>query len=177
VNERHSGAALWLAQGLGVGRAPRAPGTFGSLAGMVWFALLLVPGSIPVYLGGLVIGFLFSVWCCGAAERQLRKTDPPSVVLDEIVAMPLCFAAWTGFLFVRSGRLPAPSYFFSARTWLPTLGVFLLFRFFDVVKPWPVRQSQGLPGGWGVTVDDTLAAAYVNLAVALAMCLRWFLQR
>ena len=48
-----------------------------------------------------------------------------------------------------------------------TLGVFALFRFFDVLKPWPVQQSQSLPGGWGVTIDDVLAAIYVNLAVLL----------
>ena len=52
--------------------------------------------------------------------------------------------------------------------WPLTLGVFALFRFFDVVKPWPVRQSQSLPGGWGVTVDDALAAVYVNLTVLAA---------
>ena len=64
-----------------------------------------------------------------------------------------------------------------ARTWPLTLGVFALFRFFDVVKPWPVRQSQALPGGWGITVDDALAAVYVNgvvLAVhAVAKGLGW----
>jgi phosphatidylglycerophosphatase A len=51
--------------------------------------------------------------------------------------------------------------------WLAALGVFVAFRFFDVLKPWPVRQSQSLPSGWGVTVDDLLAALYVNAVVLL----------
>jgi phosphatidylglycerophosphatase A len=52
--------------------------------------------------------------------------------------------------------------------WL-TAGFFAAFRFFDVLKPWPVRQSQALPGGWGVTVDDLLAALYVNLLLAVVL--------
>jgi phosphatidylglycerophosphatase A len=63
--------------------------------------------------------------------------------------------------------MPRAADFFSARTWLLTLGVFAAFRFFDVAKPWPVDQSQSLPGGWGVTIDDVLAAVYVNLVVLL----------
>ena len=63
----------------------------------------------------------------------------------------------------KNGALPPPEVFFSGRGWLQTLTVFGLFRFFDVLKPWPVRQSQSLPGGWGVTIDDVLAAVYVNL--------------
>jgi len=70
-------------------------------------------------------------------------------------------------LFFKNGQLPAPEYFFSQGTWLLTLGVFAAFRFFDVLKPWPVRQSQSLPGGWGVTMDDLLAAVYVNVAALL----------
>jgi phosphatidylglycerophosphatase A len=156
---------LWLAEGFGLGRLPRAPGTFGSVAGVRWFALLLASGSLWVYLGGLIAGFFFSVWCCGIAEKMLQKTDPPSVVLDEIVAVPLCFAAWVAGLYAGTGVLPSPWVFFASGTWLSTVGVVLLFRLFDIVKPWPVRQSQALPGGWGITVDDMLAAVYVNLVV------------
>jgi phosphatidylglycerophosphatase A len=55
----------------------------------------------------------------------------------------------------------------NARTWPAVLGVFIAFRFFDVLKPWPARQSQSLPGGWGITVDDFLAAIYVNAVLLL----------
>ena len=90
-------------------------------------------------------------------------------MLDEIVAVPLCFAVWVGYFFFKNEVMPAPEYFFTPSTWLPTLGVFVAFRFFDVLKPWPVRQSQNLPGGWGVTLDDVLAAGYVNLATGAVL--------
>jgi phosphatidylglycerophosphatase A len=164
-------AALWLAEGFGVGRAPVAPGTFGSVAGLIWLALLLAPGRLWVYLTGLVAGFFLSVWCCGVAEKLLGKTDPGSVVLDEIVAVPLCFATWAGLSYFKSGDLPSPGSLLSSSSWLSTLAVFVLFRFFDIVKPWPVRQSQSLPGGWGITIDDTLAAVYVNFVAGVVLIL------
>jgi phosphatidylglycerophosphatase A len=159
---------LWLAQGLGVGRIPVAPGTFGSLLGLLWFALLLLPRNLGLFLGGAIGAVFVSVWVCGEAERALQRRDAPSIVLDEIVAVPFCFAIWVGHFFFKNGAMPGPEYFFGANTWLLTLGVFAAFRFFDVLKPWPVRQSQKLPGGWGVTVDDVLAAVYVNVVTVAA---------
>ena len=159
---------LWLAQGFGVGLVPFGPGTFGSLVGLLWFALLLMTGSIWIFLGGAVAGVALSVWLCGVAEKILGQTDPPSVVLDEIAALPLCFLSWVAILFCKTGSLPALGDFFSAHNWPLALGVFVAFRLFDITKPWPVRQSQSLPGGLGVTVDDVLAAVYVNILVLLA---------
>lgn len=158
---------LWLAQGLGVGRIPVAPGTFGALVGLLWFALLLAPGHLWVFAGGVLVSIALSVWLCGAGEKILRQKDPGSVVLDEIVAMPVCFAGWVAILFCQTHRLPTSETFFCGRNWPLALGVFLAFRFFDVAKPWPVHQSQSLPGGWGITVDDLLAAVYVNVLVLL----------
>jgi phosphatidylglycerophosphatase A len=159
---------LWIAQGFGIGRIPVAPGTFGSVAGVGWFVLLLLTGKLWLFAAGTVAGLALSVWLCRAGETILRQKDPQSVVLDEIAALPVCFLGWVAILTWKSGALPPPAVFFAARGWWMTLGVFALFRFFDVLKPWPVRQSQSLPGGWGVTIDDVLAAAYVNLAVLLA---------
>src|SRR5437660_1733665 len=85
---------LWIAQGFGAGRIPFAPGTFGSLVGVLWFAVLLLPGNIWFYIGGTFVGIFLSVPFCGAAEKILRRPDPASVVLDEIVAMPVCFVVW-----------------------------------------------------------------------------------
>lgn len=160
---------LWIAQGLGIGRIPVAPGTFGSVLGLGWFALLVLSGHWWVVGCGTLAGFGLSVWLCGEAERKLGRKDPGSVVLDEVTAMPLCFFAWLGILAARNGSLPGIDYFFGPGHWPITLGVFGLFRFFDVLKPWPVRQSQALPGGWGITVDDFLAAVYVNLVFLLAV--------
>jgi phosphatidylglycerophosphatase A len=153
---------LWLAQGFGIGRIPKAPGTFGSVVGLAWFAALLLTGDLRWYLVGCVIGLALSVWLCGAGEKILKAQDPGSIVFDEIAAIPLCFVAWVAIHARNSGAFPTPTYFFSKPHLLCTLGVFAAFRLFDVWKPWPVRQSQSLPGGWGVTVDDALAAVYVN---------------
>src|SRR5947208_892571 len=85
---------LWLAQGFGVGRIPFGPGTFGSMVGLAWFALLALSGSLLVFAAGTIGGFVLSVWLCGEGERILKQRDPGSVVLDEIAAMPVCFAGW-----------------------------------------------------------------------------------
>jgi phosphatidylglycerophosphatase A len=165
------GWLLWVAQGFGLGRIPVAPGTFGSLAGLLWLALLLRAGNLWLFLLLLAGGCGLAIWLCGLAETTLRQTDPASVVLDEIAALPLCFLPLVALEWFRHGRLPDPELFFSEHSWPLTLTIFLLFRVFDVLKPWPVRQSQRLPGGWGVVVDDLLAAVYVALGVALVVLL------
>jgi phosphatidylglycerophosphatase A len=159
---------VWIAQGFGIGRVPVAPGTFGSVLGIGWLFLLLSSGRLWVLLVGSLVGLAASVWLCGVAERALGQKDPGSVVLDEVAAIPICFFGWVGMYWWRTGTLAAPDFFFSRNRWLLTLGVFASFRFFDIAKPWPVRQSQALPGGWGITVDDLLAAVYVNLLILLA---------
>jgi len=156
---------LWIAQGFGVGRIPFAPGTFGSLLGLGWFALLLCGKSWLIFAAGSAAGIVLSVWLCGEGEKRLQQKDPGPVVLDEIAAMPVCFAAALALACSREKQWPGPEYFFSAAHGLETAGIFVLFRFFDILKPWPVRQSQSLPGGLGITLDDVLAAGYVNLAV------------
>jgi len=163
-----NGLLLWIAQGFGAGRIPVAPGTFGSLAGLLWFALLLLAGNWIGFLAGTAAGLALSVWLCGVGEKALGQKDPASVVFDEIAAVPLCFIGWLGLVVWKTGSWPAAEYFLSKQTAWVTLGVFAAFRFFDIVKPWPVRQSQALPGGWGVTVDDALAAVYVNMVVLAA---------
>lgn len=160
-----NGFILWLAQGFGVGKIPFAPGTFGSAVGLLWFALLLLTGNVWLFALGTLGGIAIAIWCCGEAENILHKKDPGSVILDEIAAMPVCFASWLGIMVWKAGVWPSPEYFFSKENWLPVAGIFTAFRFFDILKPWPVRQSQSLAGGWGVTVDDVLAAIYVSLAV------------
>jgi phosphatidylglycerophosphatase A len=150
-----------------VGRIPVAPGTFGSLVGLVWFSLLLASGQLWCFILGTFLGLALSVWLCGFAERVLRQKDPGSVVLDEITAMPICFASWLGVQIWKTGAFPRVDSQFLKANWLLGLGIFLAFRLFDIWKPWPVRQSQMLPGGWGITVDDVLAAIFVCLIVLL----------
>jgi phosphatidylglycerophosphatase A len=73
--------------------------------------------------------------------------------------------------------LPDVTYFVTGHHWLWLVAIFAAFRFFDVVKPWPIRQSQSLPGGWGITIDDLLAAIYVNLLVVLIETAKALLSR
>ncbi|MGI8967201.1 MAG: phosphatidylglycerophosphatase A family protein [Limisphaerales bacterium] len=158
---------LWLAQGFGAGRIPLAPGTFGSVVGLLWFAFLVLLGH-PVFFGlGIFLSIPVSVWICGEAEKILNQTDPASVVLDEIIALPTCFISWLAILYLQNGFWPAPNYF-SARPHIwGTIGIFLLFRFFDILKPWPIRQSQKFRRGWGINLDDLIAAIYVNAAMLI----------
>jgi phosphatidylglycerophosphatase A len=153
---------LWVAQGFGTGRARFAPGTFGSLVGFGWALVLFSTHDLVLFLVGAVLGIAASVWICGEAEKILNQTDPGSVVFDEIAAIPICFLGWIARC-LWSGREFFDLFRQNEVFWLiPT--VFLLFRCFDILKPWPVRQSQMLPAGWGVTMDDLLAALYVSLA-------------
>lgn len=160
---RRDDLSLWLAQGFDVGRIPLAPGTFGSLVGVLWFAFLLVPGSLWLYVIGTLLGLAASVKYCGEAERILGEQDPGSVVLDEIAAIPICFLPWVLVELWRLNSMPPVELFFSGNSLWKAIGVYVLFRVFDIWKPWPVRQIQNLPGGWGVTADDVLAAFYVAL--------------
>lgn len=160
---------VWMAQGFGSGLAPFAPGTVGTLPGLLWSMLLLWSGRWDVYGGGALMGLAASVVICGRAERLLGKRDPGSVVLDEITAMPVCFA---GIALAGS----AGGRFESGWLWthwgaMVLVAAFGLFRLFDIWKPWPVRQSQALSGGWGVTIDDVLAALYA--AGVLTILTRW----
>ncbi len=163
---------LWLAQGLGSGRMPKAPGTWGSLVGLLWLWLLLCPGSWIFWLAGMTAGFGASVWLCGVAERMLGMRDPSSVVLDEIVAIPLCFAYWLYRQSQALGHWPDWRICLEPANWLWLGVIFGAFRLFDILKPWPVGWSQALPGGWGITMDDLLAALYVNLVVYAVCCCR-----
>ena len=162
---------VFVAQGFGLGRIPFAPGTFGSFLGLVWFAMLVATGNFWAYLAGCLEGIAFSIWLCDDAEKILGETDPGSIVLDEIIAIPFCFLPWVASVWSNSGKLPSVEHFFTGSALWMTLGLVVLFRVFDIWKPWPIRQIQQLPGGWGVTVDDLLAAVYV--ALLSLIFLRW----
>jgi phosphatidylglycerophosphatase A len=164
-----SGWILYLAQGFGLGRVPLAPGTVGSVAGLLWLLFLLSTGHLWSFAAGILTGIALSIWACGVAEEILRLKDPPSVVLDEIVALPVAFMPWVLSFWFRYSSLPPVEEFFQNRHWTFTLMLFALFRVFDVAKPWPVRQSQRLPGGWGITVDDLLASFYAALCSLLLL--------
>jgi phosphatidylglycerophosphatase A len=144
----------WLVTGsatLGpLGRSLPAPGTWGSLAGLLYFVLFYQRASVGAVLIASVIGGYLAVGICGEAEVRLRKRDPGSIVLDEVVAIPLCFLGW------RTLPVVMP-------VWAVFLAGFALFRLFDIWKPFGIARLQLLRGGWGVVADD-LAAALVACA-------------
>lgn len=147
-----------VALGFGVGRIPFAPGTFGSVLGIGWGLLLLGFDSPAVFWVGTIGGILLSVWVGDQAEKILGQKDPSSIVIDEISALPICcLAAEMQMRAFQGGQEVA---MFSLGWWVAIGLAFVLFRIFDIGKPFPVGRSQGLPGGWGLTVDDVLAALY-----------------
>ncbi|HTI70921.1 MAG TPA: phosphatidylglycerophosphatase A [Candidatus Limnocylindria bacterium] len=160
------GAALliWVAQGFGSGRIPFAPGTWGSVVGIGWYWALAAGSPSPLwFFGAALVAVFAAVSICGQAEVLLKQHDPSSVVLDEIVALPWCFCA-SVLKGVNQNPVGSLDFFKEA------VAGFVLFRFFDVIKPPPIRQLQKLPGGLGVVIDDVAAA------LATALCL-WILQR
>lgn len=141
----------FLAFGFGSGLAAKAPGTFGTLAALpIWW--LLVQFSWPVYVLVLVLMMAVGPWLCGRAADDLGVHDHGGIVWDEIV----------GYLLTMLWVLGQP-----LNVYLPLVG-FLLFRLFDIVKPWPIgwldRQVQG---GVGIMLDDLVAALYAGALLAL----------
>src|SRR5688572_20032289 len=126
--------ALWIAQGFGTGRIPFAPGTFGSLVGILWTLLLIKTGSLWWYLAGTFLGLVGSVWLCSHAEFILKQKDAPSVVLDEIAALPICFVASVVAEWARQGTLPPAELYLKTPLVYLTATLFALFRVFDIIK-------------------------------------------
>jgi phosphatidylglycerophosphatase A len=142
-----------LAFGFGSGLAPKAPGTVGTVLGLplFWLIVAAVP-DLPNQLILVVAAFLFGVWACARTGRALGVADHGGMVWDEIVAFALVL------LFTPAG-------------WGWTALAFVLFRVFDIAKPWPIRiADRRLKNGFGVMFDDLLAALY---AVAALKGLQW----
>lgn len=142
----------FLAFGFGTGLAPVAPGTAGTLVGVVLDWLLRYWGLAP-RLAIVVLMFLAGVWLCGESARRLAVHDHPGIVWDEIV----------GYM---AAMLVAPG------GWQWALAGFVLFRIFDILKPWPIRDvDHRLSGGLGIMLDDVLAAAYAAMVLSVARAL------
>jgi phosphatidylglycerophosphatase A len=136
--------ALSLATAAGVGYIPFAPGTFGSLVGLLlWW---LVPASLPVQLTLILVILVVGSWSGGVAERHFGSTDPGPVVIDEVLGMLVTL-------------------FMNPVGWVGAILGFLLFRLSDIVKPYPANKLEELHGGVGVMADDLMAAIYANLAL------------
>ena len=139
---------LAVATVFGVGYAPVAPGTFGSAAGLLLWWLL--PAS-PVVQGVTIVAlFIAGSWSGNIAEHHFGRTDPGQVVIDEVMGMLITL-------------------FLNPVGWIGAFAGFLLFRVFDVIKPYPANRLEQLHGGVGVMADDGMAAIYANLVLRLGL--------
>jgi phosphatidylglycerophosphatase A len=139
--------AHFLAFGFGAGLAKKAPGTWGTLVALpLFFALQLFGVPIITWLAIAVL-FGVGVWASDVAGKALGVADHGGIVIDEVVAFMLVLAI-------------------TPKTWLWVLFAFLLFRFFDIVKPWPISLAdKKIKGGFGVMFDDLLAALFAMVCV------------
>jgi len=138
---------LVLASVFGAGYFPIASGTFASAVAVLPYWALR--GNRPLYIWVTVLICVLGVWSAGEAEKLLNEKDPHKIVIDEVA----------GYL-IAAAFLPMH--------WFYPAAAFFLFRVFDVWKPFPARESQALPGGWGVMVDDVIAAVYANVLLQIA---------
>jgi phosphatidylglycerophosphatase A len=139
----------WLATGFGAGFLWPAPGTWGTLLGLVVFVLVLRPAGIYVQLAAWAVVTVLGTWSAEVTARAVVDDDPSIVVVDELAAMWLAAAglqtSWALFL------------------------AFFYFRLFDIIKPFPARRAERLHGGIGIMADDVIAALYAQVAVWLTL--------
>jgi len=137
-----------LALGFGSGLAPVAPGTFGSLVGLA-IALALAPLGLTWNLVAVAVAVGVGIWICGESARRLGVHDHPAIVWDEVAGMMITMLA------VPDAWWGAPL-------------AFVLFRLFDIAKPWPIREiDHGLGGGMGIMLDDVLAGLFAALGLTI----------
>jgi phosphatidylglycerophosphatase A len=138
--------AYALATGLGIGYIPLGPGTWGSLEGVALYILFSTFLPAPAFSAPLILAAIFialaGVWAADKVESHEGRKDPQFVVVDEVSGQFLTF--------LLAGALG----------WKTLLAGFILFRVFDITKPFPIRRAENMPGGWGIMADDWLAAIY-----------------
>jgi phosphatidylglycerophosphatase A len=141
---------LALATAFGAGYAPIAPGTWGSAVGLLlWFVLA---SSTSLQALAIVVVVAVGVWSGGVAEGHFGRTDPGQVVIDEVAGMLVTL-------------------FLNPVGWPGAVVGFLLFRAADIIKPFPARRLEHLPGGLGIMADDVMAGVYANLVLRLCIWL------
>ena len=128
----------WLATCFKIGHLPIAPGTWGSLVAIIGWWLWLQYLDPLVFIVLIIAIFAIGVFTTNTIIAHTGEKDPSRVIIDEVAGQ------WLGLLILPDGMLYI-------------VGAFVLFRFLDIFKPWPIRQMEQFPNGWGVMLDDTLA--------------------
>ena len=157
-----------LASCFGLGRLPLAPGTWGSLPAAIIFGLMchFHASGILISIVMAALALAGSIVCVRFAPVVIRATgkgDPGEVVADELAGQAVTF------LFIPFLTLET---FSTGQIWVTTVAGFLLFRLFDIAKPWPIRRLEKLPEGWGVLADDLLAGVYAGIVLLLCYFVR-----
>jgi phosphatidylglycerophosphatase A len=138
-----------LSLGFGSGLSPFAPGTMGTLVAIPLY-LLIAHLPLPIYLGIILLGFTLGVYFCHVTSEALGVHDHPGIVWDEVIGFWITMIA-----------VPVVN-------WQWIIAGFVLFRFFDIVKPWPVKLAdKRLPGGFGIMFDDVLAGIYALICMQM----------
>jgi phosphatidylglycerophosphatase A len=145
--------AMAVSTFFGAGFFPIAPGTFASLAAVILYRLVLGRAGGFLFAALIVAVYLLGVLAAGAYSRQLGLRDPGRIVIDEVVGQ------WIALFLI-----PA--------TWLNLALAFFLFRVLDIFKPLGIRDTERLPGGWGIMTDDVVAGLMTLLVVRLSYLLR-----
>lgn len=178
-----------LATAFGLGRLPKAPGTWGSLGGLFLSAALLKlwphqglfhvlrasPVNLPFVFPAILLFLLVALCGVAVSSRVAAHSgieDPQYVVIDEVSGqmIPLLFAITTSFTWLQSMEgFPTGFWWHGGLNWTWLLLGFLLFRAFDIWKPWPVRKLEKLPSGWGIMADDWMAGLYAALVLRLVI--------
>jgi phosphatidylglycerophosphatase A len=144
--------AVFIATVAYCGYSPIAPGTAGSVAGLVVYLLVWWTRSPTVEISLIVVTFVIGTWAATHAERYFGAIDPGPVVIDEVLGMLVTLA------FIPAG-------------WSAAVCGFVLFRIFDVIKPFPANKLEHLHGGFGIMADDAMAGIYANLVLRLVIWL------
>ena len=138
----------FLAFGFGSGLSPWAPGTMGTLVAVPLY-WLVAHWSLPWYSAFVLVTAVLGIWICDVASRQLQVHDHPGIVWDEIV----------GYLVTMA---------FAPAGWVWVISGFVLFRVFDIAKPWPIRWcDRHVSGGLGIMLDDLLAGVFAAVVLQL----------
>jgi phosphatidylglycerophosphatase A len=146
--------ALFLAFGFGSGLARKAPGTLGTAAAIPLYWLLIQSG-LPIYSVSTVVATLAGIWICGIAADKLGEHDFSGIVWDEVA----------GYL-ITMWLVPF--------SWKALLLGFVLFRIFDILKPWPIRWiDQKVQGGLGIMLDDVVAGIFAGVLLWIAAQYGW----
>jgi phosphatidylglycerophosphatase A len=137
----------------GLGYFPIAPGTLTSFVVILAYKFYLYQLSWPLHLLILFLLFLVGVYTSTKFSAESKKKDPRKIVIDEACGQFLVL-------------------FRMSEAWFPVLASFILFRVFDIVKPYPIKKVESLPKGWGIMMDDIVAAIYAGVIVKLYLLLK-----